>query len=80
MPQSKSRHGHKHAGPHPHIQQHSKPEKSNRIIVIATLFCALLGLGIGFFIEADNFTTLLLSTVVGGIAGLVFGYQVRKSF
>ncbi len=80
MPQSKSRHAHKHAGQHPPVQHHVKTAKSNRVVVIATVFCALLGLGIGFFIATDNISTLVWSTLIGAIAGFVFGYQVKKSF
>lgn len=80
MPQSKSRHAHKHAGSQPPPHRQSNPAKSNRVIIVAALFCAFLGLGIGFFIAPDNVNKLILSTVLGGFAGLIFGYLVKREF
>jgi len=80
MPQSKSRHAHKHAGSQPPPHRQPDPAKSNRVVLVATFFCALLGLGIGFFIAFDHVPTLILSTTLGGVAGFIFGYLVKKEF
>ncbi len=80
MPQSKSRHAHKHAGSQQPPQQHAKSSKTNRIVVVATFFCALLGLGIGLFSAGDSTLALAVSTAIGAFAGFVFGYQVKKEF
>ena len=80
MPASKSRHAHKH--PHHTIKTsntHPNPKKSNKAIIVAVLFFALLGLGIGFFIDASSTKVLIAGAVTGTIAGFIFGYQVNKS-
>jgi ABC-type dipeptide/oligopeptide/nickel transport system permease subunit len=81
MPESKTRHPHKHPDQHhpktadtPH-----KPKKTSRTIIATVLFCGLLGLGVSFFIAADSITTLVSGTLLGCIAGYIFGYQVDKS-
>lgn len=80
MPQSKSRHAHKHvhqASRTPPV--HTKPKDNNRVIVIAVLFFGFLGLAIGFFINAGNTTILFTSTILGAAAGFLFGYSIKKS-
>jgi hypothetical protein len=80
MPQSKSRH------PHKHIQQHNKPlgnnsktKKVNRSVIVTVIFFALIGLGISYFIDIRSILGLLSGVVLGGIAGFIFANQVNKS-
>lgn len=80
MPQSKSRHPHKH-----HTQNlktsntHPKAKRSNSAIYVSIFFCALLGFGISYFINASDTTVLLAGTLLGALSGLIFGYMVNKS-
>jgi hypothetical protein len=80
MPQSKSRH------PHKHVQQHNRPagappksQKTNRSIVVTVIFFALIGLGISYFIAGSDITGLIIGIIVGSIAGYIFAMQVNKS-
>jgi uncharacterized membrane protein len=83
MPQSKSRH------PHKHPQQHDHPlhapatvpkhKKTNQSIIVTSIFFALLGLGISFFIAGSNIIALIVGALTGTIAGYIFGLQVNKS-
>jgi hypothetical protein len=80
MPQSRSRH------PHKHVQQHnkpagtpSKPQKTNRSIVVTVIFFALIGLGISYFVAGSNITGLIIGVIAGSIAGYIFAMQVNKS-
>ncbi|MBL0358934.1 MAG: hypothetical protein IPP72_19620 [Chitinophagaceae bacterium] len=80
MPASKSRHAHK----HPHHQNkpsdiQPKAGNENRIVTVAVLFFTVIGLAIGFFIDASNIPVLLASAAVGALAGLVAGRQLKKS-
>ncbi len=79
MPESKSRHPHKHS---PHYNEnsdiHAKPKKANNAIVVAVLFFGLLGLGFSFFINGSSIPVLVAGAVVGGIAGFLFGNQINK--
>lgn len=80
MPESKARHSHKH--PHHHTaasNNHPKVKKASRVVIVATVFFALLGFGIGYFLNATSVSGLLAGAIVGGIAGFFFGYQVDKS-
>jgi hypothetical protein len=80
MPESKNRHPHKHPQHHTKTSNtHPKPKKANRAIIVSVLFCAFLGLGISFFINATNIAGLVAGALIGGIAGFIFGYQVNKS-
>ncbi len=80
MPESKSRHPHKHAPQHhPTSEIHSKPKKANRAVMVAVIFFAVLGLCIGLFIDATSITTILGSTALGAIAGFFAGYLITKS-
>lgn len=81
MPESKARHPHKHPHQHNgHSNSHPKKKKTNQIVIIVTVFFALLGLGFSYFLNATSIVGLLSGAVVGGIAGFIFGYQVEKSF
>ena len=80
MPQSRSRH------PHKHVQQHNKPtdappkhKKTNRSIVVTVIFFALIGLGISYFIAGSDITGLIIGLIAGSIAGYLFAMQVNKS-
>lgn len=82
MPQSKSRHPHKH---HPH---HDKPatssaapkhKKTNQSIIVTIIFFALIGFGVSFFIAGTSVIGLLIGAVLGGVAGYIFALQVNKS-
>lgn len=80
MPQSKSRH------PHKHIQHHNKPtgnttkpKKTNRSIIVTVIFFAIIGLGISYFIDIRSIIGLLSGTLLGGITGYIFASQVNKS-
>lgn len=80
MPQSKSRHPHKQ---HPHNTKtsntHPQPKKSNSAVLVSIVFCSLLGFGISYFINASDNTVLITGTLLGAIAGFIFGYLVNKS-
>ena len=79
MPESKSRHPHKHPQHHAETSGiHSKPKKTNSAIIVAVLFFGLLGLGISFFINGSSIPVLLAGAVTGGLAGFLFGYQINK--
>lgn len=81
MPESKARHPHKHPQQHnSHSNSHPKTKKINRIVIVVTLFFALLGLGFSYFLNATSVVGLVAGAVVGGIAGFIFGYQIDKSF
>jgi F0F1-type ATP synthase assembly protein I len=79
MPQSKSRH------PHKHIQQQHKPsetpkhQKTNRSIIVTVIFFALIGLGISYFVAGSDVTGLIIGVIAGSIAGYIFAMQVNKS-
>lgn len=80
MPESKSRQPHKH--PHHNADPsivHNKNKKLGKVSIIIGLFVGLLGLGISFFIDSSSATGLLTGTIVGGLIGLIFGYQIDKS-
>ena len=79
MPQSKSRH------PHKHIQQHKpsdiapKHKKTNRSVIVTVIFFALIGLGISYFVAGTDITGLIIGVIAGSIAGYIFAMQVNKS-
>ncbi len=79
MPQSKSRKGHKQH--HQHEPQHGTPHtnKNNRTLIVPMIIFATLGLGIGFFINSDSAPTWIASTLLGALAGFIFGKQVEKA-
>ena len=80
MPESKSRHPHKHT--HQHIEAsdiHPKNKKIGKVAIVFGLFFGLLGLGLSYYIEASSNTGLLIGAVVGVLSGLIFGYQIDKS-
>jgi hypothetical protein len=80
MPESKSRHPHKHPQQHhTAAETHSKPKKANRAVIITVLFFAVLGLCIGLFIDTASIATVLTSTVLGAAAGFLAGYFINKS-
>lgn len=82
MPQSKGRHAHKHSHPHQPPKASNiaaKSKNSNRVIIIAVLFFAFLGLAIGYFINASGITVMLTCTILGAAAGFLFGYGIKKS-
>lgn len=80
MPESKSRQPHKHPHHHPDPSTvHPKHKILGKVSIIIGLFVGLLGLGISFFIDSTSSTGLLTGAVVGGLIGLIFGYQIDKS-
>ena len=79
MPESKSRHPHKHAHKHVVTETHSKPKKTNKALLAAILFFAILGFCIGLFIDATSLTTLLIASIVGALAGYFTGTRINKS-
>jgi hypothetical protein len=80
MPESKTRHSHKHPQHHSgHASNHPKAKKTSRIVIVATVFFGLLGLGISYFLNASSFIGLVAGAALGGIAGFIFGYQIDKS-
>ncbi|NOT94672.1 hypothetical protein [Ferruginibacter sp.] len=83
MPHSKNRHPHKHVHQHDNPQAapgtHPKHKKTNQSIIVASIFFALIGLGISFFIAGTNIIGLIAGAVIGAIAGYIFGLQVNKS-
>ena len=73
MPQSKSR-------PHQHHQvPHQAPKKSYRIVIVTTLFFALSGFGIAYFIAGANATWLIGGLIAGAVLGYVAGMQIEKA-
>jgi len=79
MPESKSRHPHKHPQQHNDpLHTHTKFQKSRNAIIVAVLFFALLGLGISFFINGTSVTGLMAGFVTGGVVGFLFGYQIHN--
>jgi 4-hydroxybenzoate polyprenyltransferase len=80
MPESKARHSHKHPQHHNAASNnHPKTKKTPRIVIVAAIFFALLGLGISYFLNAASVGSLLAGAAIGGIAGFIFGHQVNKS-
>jgi xanthine/uracil permease len=79
MPQSKSRHPHKHTAHHETHAAHPKHKKTNQSMVIGVLFFALIGLGISYFTGASSITGLLIGVLIGGVVGYFFAWQVNKS-
>jgi hypothetical protein len=82
MPESKSRHPHKHA--HPQHQNknadvQTTPKNQNRVVTVAVIFFTVIGLSIGFFIDATNVIVLLTGAVLGGFTGFFAGQQLKKS-
>ncbi|MBC7509683.1 MAG: hypothetical protein H7320_13190 [Ferruginibacter sp.] len=80
MPESKSRHPHKHPEHTTKTSNtHPKSKKTSRAIIVAGLFFSFLGLGISYFIDGTSTIGLLTGALVGAIAGFIFGYQIDKS-
>lgn len=80
MPESKSRHPHKHPQQHHNTPGiHTKSKKANRLIIVTVLFFGVLGLGIGFFVDSESITVLLSCLAAGVLAGYIVGYQIKKS-
>ena len=80
MPESKSRHPHKHS--HQNVETpniHPKNKKIGKVALVFGLFFGLLGLGLSYYIDATSGTGLLTGIIVGLLAGLKFGYQIDKS-
>ena len=81
MPESKSRHPHKHPQQHHHniTEKHPAQKKANRIIIALVLFFSILGLGIGLFIDSSSIFTVLAATIAGGLAGFILGYKINNN-
>lgn len=83
MPQSKSRHPHKHS----HHQQQTtkpvavseKPAKTNRAVLASIIFCTVLGFLVSLFIDATSITVIAAGTIIGAAAGFILGEQIKKS-
>ena len=80
MPQSKSRH------PHKHNTHHNtpgtaipKPKKTNRSIIVTMIFFALIGLGISYFLVGNSIVGLLIGVAIGAGIGYIFAWQVNRS-
>jgi ABC-type nickel/cobalt efflux system permease component RcnA len=81
MPASKNRH------PHKHVQHHDKhaapaPKESsanNRVVTIAIIFFAVIGLVVGFLVDSSSIMVMLAATVAGIAAGYFAGQQLKKS-
>ena len=80
MPQSKSRHPHKHATHHntPGTAI-PKPKKTTRSIIVTMIFFALIGLGISYFLAGTSAIALIIGLAVGAAVGYLFAWQVNKS-
>ncbi|MES2431900.1 MAG: hypothetical protein V4556_13280 [Bacteroidota bacterium] len=78
MPQSKSR-------PHPHHQQHhgagNNPanKKFNKVVKLAILFFAVIGLFTSLFITGPDVLSQIIGVIAGGIVGYFFGQQMHKT-
>lgn len=80
MPESKTRHPHKHPEHNNKTSNtHAKSKKASRVVIVVASFFAFLGLGISYFIDGTSITGLLTGALIGGIAGFIFGYQIDKS-
>ncbi len=80
MPQSKSRH------PHKHTVHHDKPaaspvkhKKTNQSIIVTMIFFGLIGFAISFFIAGTSIIGLTIGAIIGCIAGYLFAWQVNRS-
>lgn len=77
MPRSKKR---KH-----HHEQHlpagtDKSAKARSAVKVATIFFALLGLGIAFFAAGGSLLWLAAGLIAGAAGGYLFGRQIDRSF
>ncbi|UEG48822.1 hypothetical protein LK994_09255 [Ferruginibacter lapsinanis] len=79
MPQSKKR-------PHPHPQQHHSggnnpaDKKFNKVVKVAIIFFAVIGLFISLFITGPNVLSQIIGIVIGGVGGYFFGQQMHTTF
>ena len=79
MPESKHKLPHKYSPHQKTSNTHKFSRKPNRAMVVIALFFALLGLGVSYFIYDTNITALIAGTIVGGLAGSIFGYLIAKN-
>ena len=77
MPRSRSRKPHHQQQHHPPTAKHQP--KKNKVVIVATIFLALLGIGIAWFAAGNNLLVLALGGLVGGVCGYFFGKQIDKS-
>ena len=75
MPKSKNRKPHHHQS-HPPVAR--KSEDKNRLLIVAIIFLALLGMGIAWF-ASNNLLVLALGAVIGGVCGYFFGKLIERS-
>ncbi|MEJ7625926.1 MAG: YtxH domain-containing protein [Ferruginibacter sp.] len=76
MPQSKKRDHHHQNIPPPHI---AKGKKDHKIIYVSIIFFGLLGMGIAYFITGTVIKGLIIGTVSGALAGLLFGSLIDRT-
>lgn len=79
MPQSKTRKSHNAHHQPPSQHGHSKAKKQGRATLVAVIFLATLGLAISFFIAGTSAGAMITGTIVGGIAGYLFGRQIETT-
>lgn len=73
MPQSQKRKSQKHIDYIPH------KKKKKSAIPIAILFCALIGMGIGWFAFGPLVPELVIASTIGAIFGYIVGRQMDRS-
>ncbi len=81
MPESKGRDHHHHQHPHNTTSNtHPKPKKASRIVLVVSLFFAILGFAISYYIDDTSIGKAIAGALLGIIAGYIFGTQLKKSF
>lgn len=75
MPQSKNRKPHKH---HIDYVPHKKQRKS--AVPVAIGFCALIALGIAWFLAGPSTMGLIIGAIIGAAIGYIAGTQMDNAF
>jgi len=78
MPQSKKRKGHHEH--HGDAALATKEIKKGGAVIVMSIFFAVIGLGIAYFVSDDSIVWLGLGVVAGAAAGYVLGKQLDRSF
>lgn len=77
MPKSKQRkHHHDYRPPANAV----KAKKNKSAVLVATIFCSLLGIGIAYFATGSTALWLICGGLLGGLGGYYFGRQIDRSF
>ncbi|MEP7255108.1 MAG: hypothetical protein ABI666_04985 [Ferruginibacter sp.] len=76
MPRSKKRKHHHDYKPSPNAE---KAKKNRSAVLIAIIFCGIIGMGIAFF-AFDNALWMLAGAAIGAVVGYFAGKQLDRSF